>query len=182
MTYASDADVRSVSGIGTTIVGTADMSLFLTFADRQVEAITGKVWTGQQTKEFLGRGDDENDTFYTRCHPVLSALESSGGTTTNNSGHVTVYLDDVEQGTAVYLLYGQDGRVVFGSDYIPDDDEKVTCTYYYSLNDMRMAAAYLASSFAFYTLQQGEKQKQFEEKGFQILEPYRFKKFGWSYH
>jgi hypothetical protein len=159
------------------------MALFLTLADREVERITGKVWTGQETKDFLGRGDGENDTFWTSYHPVLSAPESSGGTVTNDPTAITVYLDDVQQGTAVYALSGQDGRITFASDYVPDAGVKVTCTYYYSLNDVRLAAAHFAAGYASRMLAGGEqKAKSFEDKAKEVLDQFVPKKLGVSYH
>jgi len=168
LAYTTEANIRSLTGLGTADIGTSDMAVFLKYADADVERYTKKVWTGQQTKEFLGRGDGTTDVWFTSLKPIVA---SSGGTApTDDESKVSVYLGGSASalGTALYTLLGAEGRITFSQ--IPDTDEKVEVTYYYRLDPIEQAATFFAGAYCFHRLGKAlDKAKLFEQRAIEIL-------------
>lgn len=168
MTYTTEANVRSLTGLGTAEVGTGDIAVFLKYADADVERYTKKVWTGQQTKELLGYGDGATDVWFTALKPIVATV---GGTTpTDDESKVSVYLGGsaTALGPANYALLGAEGRITFS--HIPDTDEKVEATYYYRLDPIEQAATFFAGAYCFHRLGGAlDKARLFEQRAIDIL-------------
>ena len=168
MTYTTEANVRALTGLGTADIGSSDIAVFLKYADADVEQFTKKVWTGQQLKEFLGRGDGTTSVWFTALKPIVGSL---GGTVpTNAAGSITVYLggSPTPLGTANYELLGAEGRIIFSQ--IPESDETIEVTYYYRLDPIEQAATFFAAGYCFRRLGNAlEKARLFEAQAREAL-------------
>jgi len=171
-TYTTGSAVYHLTGFSTVEVSTEAMNTILQFADADVERRTGKIWTGRQIKEFVGRGDGTTSIFYVSYPPVLSAAESAGGTVTDDPSHITVTVDGSTVDSPNYSLLGYEGRVTFADDAIPADDEKVEATYYYSLAQVKEAATFLAGAYCFFRVRgtESNEAKTLRQRAMEILD------------
>jgi len=166
-TYTTRAKVRSLTGFGTAEVSDADLDVFILFASADVERYTGRVWTGRQTKEFLGRGDGTTAAFFTSLRPVLSG---PGGTVTDNSADITVFVGGKPADPSGYSLLGAEGRIEFDEGEEPGEGEAVEASYYYDLAQVEEAATFLAAHYCYLPRAGGEEKAEvFYNRAMEIL-------------
>jgi hypothetical protein len=166
--YCSTDNVRSLTGFSTKDVNDADVTLFRSFADADIERYTHQVWTGQRVDEYLGDGDSVCGTFTTGLKPVYTALKS--GIIAEAGSYVTVTVDGSTIDSSEYTLVGEKGQIAFVADSIPSDGEEVRCTYYYSMDGVQEAAVMLACSYCYMKLgKSADKVLEFQGRAYQIL-------------
>jgi hypothetical protein len=165
MPYTSREAVRNVSGLTETEISDAVVDEMINLADRDIELITEKVWTGQQIKELLGiQKSSRNRTFRTIYKPVVDEF----GNTTDDETKVTVYVDGTQQDSDKFELRGAEGKIVFAD--APSIGAEVEMTYRYSLKPVQKASTFLAASYCFRRLAKSEeKEKRFKAEAMEIL-------------
>lgn len=146
--YATESVVRSLTGLTVAALGTAALGTIMAQADTEIENITGKIWDGLQTDEFIGRGNGTISQFYISYPAVLSALETGGGTVTNTAAAITVSVDNTTVESTTYTLDGKKGLITFTSGNEPSANAKIEATYFYSRSNVKEAANLIASSYA----------------------------------
>ena len=177
MPYAGTQDVYDLSGLGTLEAGTALVTRLLgLIGDPSVDSYTRKHWSGEQTKELIGRGDGTLAVFWSHLKPILSALDSSNGTITTDPAHVTLRQDGTTVASANYTLIGAEGRIEFDSGWEPDSDDKLELTYFYDMEPFKTASALYVCGALYDNLGGEESEKradQFKKRAEEILKPYR---------
>ena len=108
MTYCNAQDVYDFTNLSTVEVPAAAMGTILRLVDKEIEQRTGKIFTGIQISEHVGRGDGTSDTFYVSYKPMLSA---PAGTTTDTSAHATITVDNTSVAAANYSVDGDEGML-----------------------------------------------------------------------
>jgi len=163
--YTTKAEVRNLSGLTATEISDAIVDEMIGWADRDIEQITEKVWTGQQIKELLGiQKSSANKTFRTTYKPVVD----DQGNTTDDETKVTVYVDTVQQASDKFELRGAEGKIIFTT--APSIGVEVEMTYRYSMKPIQEASTFLAASYCFHRLAKSEeKEKLFKARAMEIL-------------
>jgi len=165
MPYTTVDAVRSLCALTATEISDATVAEMIDLADRDIEQITEKVWTGQQIKELLGiQKSSRNRTFRTIYKPVVDEL----GKTTDDETKVTLYVDGTQQGSDKFELRGAEGKIVFAD--APSIGAEIEMTYRYSLKPIQKASTFLAASYCFQRLAKSEeKEKLFKAEAMEIL-------------
>ena len=165
MPYTTKEAVRNLSGLTSTEISDAIVDEMIDWADREIEQITEKVWTGQQVKELLGiQRSSRNKTFRTFYKPIVDEK----GETTDDESKVTVYVDTVEQASDKFDLRGADGKILFTT--APSIGAEIEMTYRYSMKSIAEASTFLSAANCFHRLSKSEdKEKEFRARGMEIL-------------
>jgi len=165
LAYTTKAEVRNLSGLTVTEISDAIVDEMIGWADRDIEQITEKVWTGQQVKELLGiQKSSRNKTFRSLYKPVVDEQ----GNTTDDESKVTVYVDTVQQASDKFDLRGAEGRIIFVT--APSIGAEVEMTYRYSMKPLQEASTFLAAAYCFHRLAKSEeKEKLFKARAMEIL-------------
>ena len=165
MPYTTKAEVRNLSGLTVTEVSDAIVDEMIGWADRDIESITEKVWTGQQIKELLGiQKSSSNKTFRTLYMPIVD----DQGNTTDDESEVTVYVDGTAQASDKFELRGAEGKIIFAT--APSIGAEVEMTYRYSMKPIQEASTFLAAAYCFHRLAKSEeKEKLFKARTMEIL-------------
>jgi len=165
LAYTTKAEVRNLSGLTVTEISDAIVDEMIGWADRDIEQITEKVWTGQQVKEPLGiQKSSRNKTFRSLYKPVVDEQ----GNTTDDESKVTVYVDTVQQASDKFDLRGAEGRIIFVT--APSIGAEVEMTYRYSMKPLQEASTFLAAAYCFHRLAKSEeKEKLFKARAMEIL-------------
>jgi hypothetical protein len=163
MPYTTKDAVRSLSGLTDTEISDAIVTEMIGHADREIEQITEKVWTGQQTKELLGvQKSSRNRTFRTLYKPIVD----EEGETTDNEADVTVYVDSVE--STAFELRGAEGKILFTT--APSIGAEIETTYRYDMSSIEAASTLLAAGYCFHRLSKSEeKEKMFRAAAMETL-------------
>jgi len=163
--YTTKAEVRNLSGLTVTEVSDAIVDEMIGWADRDIESITEKVWTGQQIKELLGiQKSSSNKTFRSLYKPIVDEQ----GNTTDDESKVTVYVDGTAQASDKFELRGAEGRIIFTA--APSIGAEVEMTYRYSMKPVQEASTFLAAAYCFHRLAKSEeKEKLFKARTMEIL-------------
>jgi hypothetical protein len=165
MPYTTVEAVRSISSLTETEISDPIVTSMIDWADREIESITDKVWTGQQIKERLGvQKSSTNKTFRTFYKPIVD----DKGNTTDDESKVTVYVDTVAQASDNFELRGAEGKIIFTT--APSIGVEVEMTYRYSLKSIAEASTFLSAANCFHRLSKSEdKEKEFRARGMEIL-------------
>jgi len=165
MPYTTKSEVRDLSGLTSTEVSDTIVDAMINLADREIEQITEKIWTGQQTKELLGvQKSSKNRTFRTLYKPIVD----DKGDTTDDETDVTVYVDTVAQDSDTFELQGAEGKIVFTT--APDINAQIEMTYRYSMKPIAEASTFLSAANCFHSLSKSEdEQKEFRAQAMAIL-------------
>jgi len=163
--YTTRAEVRNLSGLTTTEISDTIVDEMIGWADRDIEQITEKVWTGQQIKELLGvQKSSSNKTFRSIYKPIVD----DQGNTTDDESKVTVYVDGTSQALDKFELRGTEGKIIFTT--APSIGAGVEMTYRYSMKPIQEASTFLAASYCFHRLAKSEeKEKLFKVRAMEIL-------------
>jgi len=163
--YTTKAEVRNLSGLTAIEISDAIVDEMIGWADRDIEQITEKVWTGQQIKELLGvQKSSSNKTFRTTYKPVVD----DQGNTTDDESRVTVYVDGTAQASDKFELRGAEGKIIFVTAPLIGTD--VEMTYCYSMKPIQEASTFLAAAYCFHRLAKSEeKEKLFKARATEIL-------------
>jgi len=176
MVYAGTQDIYDISGLGTTEAGTAFVTRLLSLVgDPRVDSFTRRRWSGQQTKEFIGKGDGTLGVFNTLLKPVLSALDASGGTVTTDPAHITLYQKGTVIASTNYTLIGDEGRIEINTGWEPDSGDKIEATYYYAMDSFKYASACFVSESLYKSLggeESEQKADKFRKMAEAMLKPY----------
>jgi len=166
MAYTTVDTVRDISGLTTTEISDAIVDEMIGWADRDIEQITEKVWTGQQVKELLGIQKSPSDkTFRTLYKPIVD----DQGNTTDDESKVTVYVDGTAQASDKFELRGAEGKIIFVT--APSVGAEVEMTYRYSMKPIQEASTFLAAAYCFHRLAKSEeKEKLFKARAMEILQ------------
>lgn len=165
MPYTTKTDVRDLSGLTSTEVSDAIVDAMINLADREIEQITEKVWTGQEIRELLGiQKSSRNKTFRTLYKPVVDQT----GVTTDDESKVTVYVDSVQQLSTAFELRGAEGKIIFTT--APSIGTEIEMTYYYDMKSIVEASMFLSAANCFHRLGKSEdKEKEFRARAMAIL-------------
>ena len=165
MAYTTNAEVRNLSGLTAIEISDAIVDEMVGWADRDIEQITEKVWTGQQIKELLGiQKSSSNKTLHSLYKPIVDEQ----GNTTDDESKVTVYVDDVAQASDKFELRGAEGKIIFTK--APSIGAEVEMTYRYSMKPIQEASTFLAAAYCFHRLAKSEeKEKMFKARATEIL-------------
>jgi len=165
LAYTTVEAVRSLSALTTTEISDALVAEMIDWADRDIESITQKIWTGQQIKELLGvQKSSRNKTFRTLYKPIVDEQ----GNTTDDESKVTVYVDTVEQASDKFELRGAEGKIIFVT--APSVGAEVEMTYRYDMRPIQAASTFLAASYCFHRLAKSEdKEKIFKASAMETL-------------
>ena len=165
MPYTTRAEVRNLSGLTATEISDAIVDEMIGWADRDIEQITEKVWTGQQAKELLGiQKSSRNKTFRTLYKPIVDEK----GETTDDESKVTVYVNGVQQASDKFELHGAEGKIVI--ETAPSIDAEVEITYRYDMKPIQVASTFLAAAYCFHGLAKSEdKEKLFKASAMETL-------------
>jgi len=163
--YTTKAEVRNLSGLTATEISDAIVDEMIGWADRDIEQITEKVWTGQQIKELLGiQKSSRNKTF----RALYKEIVDEQGNTTDDESKVTVYVDTVQQASDKFELRGAEGKIIFVT--APSIGAEVEMTYRYSMKPIQEASTFLAASYCFHRLAKSEeKEKLFKASAMETL-------------
>ena len=165
MPYTSKEAVRNLSGLTATEIGDSIVEEMIDHADKEIEQITEKVWTGQQLKELLGiQKSSRSKTFRTLYKPIVDEQ----GNTTDDETKVTVYVDTVQQASNKFELRGAEGKIIFTTT--PSIGAEVEMTYQYDMNPIQVASTFLAAAYCFHRLAKSEeKEKLFKASAMETL-------------
>jgi len=165
MPYTTKAEVRNLSGLTITEISDALVTEMIGWADRDIEQITEKIWTGQQIKELLGiQKSSRNKTFRSVYKPIVDEQ----GNTTDDETKVTVYIDGTAQASDKFELRGAEGKIIFTT--APSMGAETEMTYRYSMKPIQEASTFLAASYCFHRLAKSEeKEKLFKARAMEIL-------------
>ena len=165
MTYTTIEAVRNLSGLTITEISDALVTEMIGWADRDIEQITEKIWTGQQIKELLGiQKSSRNKTFRSVYKPIVDEQ----GNTTDDETKVTVYIDGTAQASDKFELRGAEGKIIFTT--APSMGAETEMTYRYSMKPIQEASTFLAASYCFHRLAKSEeKEKLFKARAMEIL-------------
>ena len=165
MPYTTVEAVRSISSLTETEISDAVVTSMIDWADREIESITDKVWTGQQIKERLGvQKSSTNKTFRTFYKPIVD----DKGETTDDESKVTIYVDTVQQLSTAFELRGAEGKIIFTT--APSIGADIEMTYRYSMKPIAESSMFLAAANCFHRLSKSEdKEKEFRVRGLAIL-------------
>ena len=123
----------------------------INWADREIEQITEKIWTGQQIKELLGvQKSSRNKTFRALYKPIVD----DQGNTTDDETKVIVYLDGAAQASDKFELRGAEGKIIFTT--APSIGAEIEMTYRYSMKYIQEASTFLAAANCFHRLGKSE--------------------------
>ena len=165
MPYTTKTEVRNLSGLTATEISDAIVDEMIGWADRDIEQITEKVWTGQQIKELLGvQKSSKNKTFRVLYKPIVDEQ----GNTTDDESKITVCVDGTAQASDKFELRGAEGKITFTTG--PSIGAEVEMTYRYSLKPIQEASTFLAAAYCFHRLAKSEeKEKLFKARAREIL-------------
>lgn len=165
MSYTTKVEVRNLSGLTATEISDAIVDEMIGWADRDIEQITEKVWTGQQVKELLGvQKSSRNKTFRVLYKPVVDEQ----GNTTDDESQVTVYVNGVQQAPDKFELHGAEGKIVLAT--APNIGTEVEMTYRYDMKPIQAASTFLAAAYCFHRLAKSEeKEKLFKASAMETL-------------
>jgi len=165
MPYTTKDAVRSLSGLTDTEISDDIVTEMIGHADREIEQITEKVWTGQQTKELLGiQRSSRNRTFRSLYKPIVD----DKGDTTDDESKVTVYVDTLQQPSDKFELRGAEGKILFIA--APSIGAEIEMTYRYDMKPIQEASTFLAAANCFHRLAKSEdKEKEFKARAMEIL-------------
>jgi len=165
LTYTTIEAVRNLSGLTITEISDALVTEMIGWADRDIEQITEKIWTGQQIKELLGiQKSSRNKTFRSVYKPIVDEQ----GNTTDDETKVTVYIDGTAQASDKFELRGAEGKIIFTT--APSMGAETEMTYRYSMKPIQEASTFLAASYCFHRLAKSEeKEKLFKARAMEIL-------------
>jgi hypothetical protein len=130
------------------------------WADREIESITDKVWTGEQIKDLLGiQKSSSNKKFRTLYKPIVD----DEGDTTDDELEVTIYVDTVAQASSKFELQGAEGKIIFTT--APSIGAQIEMTYRYSLKLIQEWSTFLAAANCFHRFSKNEeKEKEFRAR------------------
>jgi hypothetical protein len=157
MPYTTVEAVRSISALTETEISNSIVAEMIDWADREIESITDKVWTGQQIKELLGiQKSSTNKTFRTFYKPIVDEK----GETTDDESKVTIYVDTVAQASDKFELRGAEGKIIFTT--APSIGAEIEMTYRYSMKLIQGWSTFLAAANCFHRFSKNEeKEKEF---------------------
>jgi len=160
MPYTTVEAVRSISSLTETEISDPLVTSMIDWADREIESITDKVWTGQQIKELLGiQKSSTNKTFRTFYKPIVD----DKGDTTDDESKVTIYVDTVAQASDKFELRGAEGKIIFVT--APSIGAQIEMTYRYSLKLIQEWSTFLAAANCFHRFSKNEeKEKEFRAR------------------
>jgi hypothetical protein len=160
MSYTTVEAVRSISSLTETEISDPIVTSMIDWADREIESITDKVWTGQQIKEPQGiQKSSRNKTFRVLYKPVVD----DKGETTDDESKVTVYVDTVAQASSKFELQGAEGKIIFVT--APSIGAQIEMTYRYSLKLIQEWSTFLAAANCFHRFSKNEeKEKEFRAR------------------
>jgi len=165
MPYTTKEAVRNLSGLTSTEISDTIVDEMIDWADRDIERITEKIWTGQEIKELLGiQKSSSNRKFRTLYKPVVDEKHEI----TDDESKVTTYVDTVAQASDKFDLRGADGKILFTT--APSIGAEIEMTYRYSLKSIAEASTFLSAANCFHRLGKSEdKEKEFRARGMEIL-------------
>jgi len=165
MPYTTKEAVRNLSGLTSTEISDAIVDEMIDWADREIEQITEKIWTGQQVKELLGiQKSSRNKTFRTLYKPIVDEK----GETTDDESKVTVYIDTVAQASDKFELRGAEGKILFTT--APSIGAEIEMTYRYSMKFFEGISTRLAAANCIHRLAKSEdKEKQLRAEAMEML-------------
>jgi len=151
MPYTTVEAVRSISSLTETEISDAVVTTMIDWADREIEQITEKIWTGQQIKELLGiQKSSSNKTFRTTYKPIVD----DKGDMTDDESKVTVYVDTAQQESSKFELRGAEGKIIFTT--APSIGAEIEMTYRYSMKYIQQAATFLAAANCYHRFGKSE--------------------------
>lgn len=151
MPYTTIDAVRNLSALTATEISDAIVDEMIDWADREIEQITEKIWTGQQIKELLGvQKSSKNKTFRTMYKPIVDEQ----GNTTDDESKVTVYTDGTAQASDKFELRGAEGKIIFTA--APSIGADIEMTYRYSTKYIQEASTFLAAANCYHRLGKSE--------------------------
>jgi len=165
LTYTTIEAVRNLSGLTITEISDAIVDEMIGWADRDIEQITEKVWTGHQIKELLGvQKSSRNKTFRTLYKPIVDEQ----GNTTDDKSKITIYVDTVQQASDKFELRGAEGKIIFTT--APSIGAQIDMTYRYDMKPIQVASTFLAAAYCFHRLAKSEdKEKLFKSSAMETL-------------
>jgi len=160
MPYTTKEAVRSISSLTETEISDPVVATMIDWADREIESITDKVWTGQQIKDLLGiQKSSSNKTFRTLYKPIVD----DKGDTTDDELEVTIYVDTVAQASSKFDLQGAEGKIIFTT--APSIGAQIEMTYRYSMKLIEEWSTFLAAVNCFHRFSKNEeKEKEFRAR------------------
>jgi hypothetical protein len=134
------------------------------WADREIESISDKVWTGQQIKELLGiQKSSTSKIFRTLYKPIVD----DKGETTDDESKVTIYVDTVAQASDKFELRGAEGKIIFTT--APSIGAEIEMTYRYSMKLIQEWSIFLAAANCFHRFSKNEdKEKELRARADQL--------------
>jgi len=170
MPYTTKEAVRNLSGLTSTEISDTIVDEMIDWADRDIERITEKVWTGQQIKELLGiQRSSRTKTFRT----LYKAVVDEKGETTDDESKVTVYVDTIQQASDKFELLGAEGKIIFVT--APSIGAEIQMTYRYSMKSIAEVSTFLAAAYCFNRLGKSEqKEKEFRARGMEKITGHTF--------
>jgi len=161
MSYTTVEAVRSISSLTETEISDPIVTSMIDWADREIESITDKVWTGQQIKEPLGiQKSSRNKTFRTFYKPIVDEI----GDTTDDQSKVTIYVDTLAQASDKFELRGAEGKIIFTT--APSIGAQIEMTYRYSMKVIQEWSTFLAAANCFHRFSKNEeKENEFRARG-----------------
>lgn len=146
MAYSTKANVRIKCGLSTTEVADADLDIHITRADKEIDIVSGRLFTGSNAAtEYYGPFPRDmfgnyNKRFSTNNYPIqtitsIKILSDTGSTIKTLA-------------TTDYVKDNATGRIVFLNDSIPEYERAVEVIYTYGYASVPTEVAELSECLA----------------------------------